>query len=87
MYIASDIQHDYLLFEPPGTHAVGGSETRGIPTPIPYVYIRVKWKVSHADNHLFHLAMSLKCLYQTRYVECPWSTSNRRQSRRVVTDL
>ena len=32
-----------------------GSEARGIPTPIPY--IRVKLAVSHADNHLFHFTM------------------------------
>ena len=35
--------------------AVDGSETRGTPTPI--LYIRVKLASSHADNHLFHLTM------------------------------
>ena len=35
--------------------AVDGSETRGTPTHI--LYIRVKLASSHADNHLFHPTM------------------------------
>ena len=53
------------------------SETRGTPTPVPY--IRVKLAVSHADNHLFHLTMSLKDFYRARCVQGTWSTSSRGQ--------